>query len=130
MGLLDGDLAQQIYEGFRGKLLTGIIRQEAIPSSGALDSYGDPIDAQDVDTAIEGFSAAYNDAFRARAGIPEQDVKVCIFANSCPGITPSKDDKVRIDRAGVSTWFQLRKVGIDPAKAMWVCQSFEIAEPA
>lgn len=130
MGLLDYDLATQIYAGFKGRLLTGLIRQYSAPQSGALDSHGDPIDLAPVDTAIEGFTEGYDDAYRARAAIPSLDLKVNIFAKSCPGITPGKDNIVKFTRDGVGEWYQLRRAQTDPATALWVCQAFAIPEPA
>lgn len=130
MGLLDGDLATAIFAGFKGKLLRGVIRQSPAPISGALDADGDPEPAPDpTDTPCEGFTEDYSDAFRERAGIPETDLMVNLFAASIPGIRPTKDDKVRLDRQGVGQWYQLRKAATDPAEALWVCQSFEIEAP-
>jgi hypothetical protein len=129
VGILEGSLAEQIYKGFKGRLLSGIIRQRAVPTSGALDTYGDPIDLAPVDTALEGFTEDYDDAFRARAGIPGTDLKVNIFAKSCPAITPGKDDLVKFTRAGVAEWYQLRRVKVDPAGALWECQAFRIKDP-
>mgnify|MGYP001562722116 CR=1 FL=1 len=129
MGLLDGDLAEAIFQGFKGKLLTGVIRQKAVPESGGLDDLGDAIDATPTDTPLEGFVDEYDAAFKARAGIPQTDVKVCIFAQSIPGVRPGRDDKARIDRSGSSQWYQIRRVMTDPALALWECQSFEIQDP-
>lgn len=131
MGLLDGDLANEIYEGFKGELLTGIFRQAVPTVSGGLDRYGDDA-APDVpvDTDCEGWTEFYSAAFAARSGIPDTDVQVNIFSASMPGITPTPDDIVRLDRAGVSTWYQVRKKATDPAQAVWQLQSFEIPEPA
>lgn len=130
MSLLSGDLASQIFAGFKGRLLSGIIRHQTVPESGGLDALGDPIDTATTDTAIEGFTEAYDDAFRNRAGIPETDLMVNIFAKSCPGVTPSKDDVVRIDHGTVAEWYQLRRVKTDPATALWTCQAFAVPDPA
>jgi hypothetical protein len=130
MGLLDGQLASAIYAGFKGKLLIGSFRQATVPASGALDSYGDPIDAGYVDTPCQGFADEYSAFYRAQAGIPDDSVKVCIFAKSMPGITPAKDDKVKLTQAGVATWYQVRSVATDPATALWTLESFTIPEPA
>ena len=129
MGLLDHDLAKAIYAGFKGKLLKGVLRKMVAPVSGGQDRYGDPIGAEPALLDIEGFDEAYSAMFRAQAGIPDSDVKVNIFAQSIPGVTPSKDDTVKLVRAGVATWYQIRRVDRDPATALWTCQSFEIPEP-
>lgn len=128
--LLDGDLATSIYEGFKGKLLTGLIRQRVTPESGALDSLGDPIELSSTDTVIEGFVENYDDAYRARAGIPETDIQVNFFSKSADGVTPGKDDLVKFTRGTTDTWYQLRRVKTDPAIALWSCQAFQIPEPA
>lgn len=130
MGILDGTLADQIYKGFKGKLLTGSIRQRSALASTALDSYGDPIDLDAVETDCEGFTEDYDSLYRARAGLPEDSVKVCIFAKSCPGVRPTKDDVVRLRQAGSDTWYQLRRVQTDPATALWECpDAFVIPAP-
>jgi hypothetical protein len=131
MSLLEGDLAQAIFNGFQGRLLRGVIRQFRSSESGSLDEYGDPIDIVSIDTPIEGFTEDYSVMYLARAGLPDNSIKVNIFAKSAPGITPGTDDLVRFDRAGVSTWFQLRRVQTDPAVALWVCpDAFQIEDPA
>jgi hypothetical protein len=129
MALLSNDLAKKVYQGFKGKLLTGIIRQLVVADSAALDEHGDAQDLAPVDTAIEGFDDEYSEYFRRKFSIPDSDVIVNIFVESAPGITPSEDDRVRFDRSGVSQWFQLRKVKVDPARALWVCGAFRISDP-
>lgn len=129
MGILDGTIAESIYAGFKGKLLVGIIRQQVTPDSGSLDAKGDPIELDPVDTPVEGFVDEYSAFFRAQAGIPDTDLKVCIFAKSAPAITPTKDDMVRFTQAGVETWYQLRRADTDPARALWTCQGFVILAP-
>lgn len=130
MALLEGDLAKSIFKGFKGKLLSGTIRQRATPDSGALDEYGDPVEVTATDTAMEGFVEDYDDQYRVQAGIPETDVLVNIFAQSCPAVRPSKDDVVKFTQGGTVTWYQLRRVRTDPALALWSCQAFVIEEPA
>lgn len=130
MGLLDGELATSIYDGFKGRLLTGTIRQRTVPDSGALDANGDPVDLASTDVSLEGFFDNYDLAYMKRASLPDDSVKVCIFAKSCPDTTPTRDDIVRMRRAGIDYWFQLRRVMIDPAGALWECpDAFEIPAP-
>lgn len=124
MGLLTGDLATSVYKAFKGKLLTGLIRQTTVAESGGLDQYGDPIDVASTDTVCEGFVENYADYFRAKAGIPEFDIQVNIFAKSIPGITPTKDDIVQMN----GRWYQLRSAKTDPATALWTCQAYPIPE--
>lgn len=126
MSLLDGQIADAIYAGFKGKLKTGTLRKVSIGVSAGLDDLGDPIDTAPVSYAFEGFTARYSAFYRAQAGIPDTDLKLNIFAKSLDaGIEPGIDDKAVID----GIWYQIRKRAIDPAGALWVCQSFEIAEP-
>lgn len=124
-GLLNGQLAQQIYAGFRGKLLRGILWRSSPASSGGLDERGDPLATSTSTWPCQGFVEGYDAVFRERAGIPETDSKVNIFAASLPrGISPQKDDKVQMG----GSWWQLRKVATDPATALWTCQAF-IGQP-
>lgn len=134
VGLLDGDLAGSIYQGFKGSLSRGIVRRTVVPTETALDPLGDPEAAVPQDTSIEGFAENYSRFSQAQIGIPATDLKLNIFAASAPGFTPVVGDRVRLDRrvgsTVVSQWYQIRgPVNIDPADVLWVCQSFEVAPP-
>lgn len=122
MALLTGDIAKKIFAGFKGKLLKGELRRET-PST-ALDEYGDSVKEPSYFT-VEGFVDEYSEFYRASAGIPDTDLKINIFAQSAPTLTPNKDDKVQF----LGQWYQLRRVGTDPATALWVCQAFKIDPP-
>lgn len=123
MALLTGDIAKAIFNGFKGLLLTGELRR--VTPSSAVDEYGDPLAPTISYTAIEGFTSRYSAYYKAQAGIPDTDLKVSIFAQSAPALTPNKDDKVTFQ----NRWYQIRAVDVDPATALWVCQSFEIDPP-
>lgn len=130
MGVLDGQLAKAIYAGFKGRLSKGRLLRLNVADSGGLDALGDPVATSPSLFRLEGFSDKYSDFSRAQAGIPDTDVKVCIFGASLPsGIRPLKDDKVGLTKAGVETWYQLRKDGVDPADALWECQGYVIPTP-
>jgi hypothetical protein len=123
MSLLASEIQKQIWDGFRGKLLKGFIRQKSIDVSAGLDELGDPIDTGHVDTKCEGFASNYSDRFKA-TGITELDMKVCIFGGSIPGIQPGKDDIVMLKGITGDEWYQLRgPVKKDPATALWTCQA-------
>lgn len=124
-GLLTGKIAKAIFKGFKGKLLKGTLRHD-VPSS-TLDANGDPASSTRTTFSVEGFTDEYSAFYRAQAGIPETDLKVNIFAESItPRTTPTKDGRVTF--GGV--WYRLRKVKVDPAGALFVCQSFEIPTPS
>jgi len=130
MGILDAaELATSIYEGFTGELLTGTIRNFTPPTSGALDRRGDPVELSKDDVAIEGFVENYDEAYRARAGIPETDLMVNWFSQSAPSVLPKKDSLISMTQDGVTTWYQVRRVKTDPAHALWSCQSFIVKAP-
>ncbi len=122
-GLLTGKLAKQIFKGFKGKLLKGELRREV--SGDTLDEFGDPVGPTLQYFGIEGFTDEFSAFYKEKAGIPESDLKVAIFAQSSPGLTPRKDDKVTFK----GKWYQLRKIGVDPADALFECQSFEVLPP-
>lgn len=134
MGLLDGGLADSIYASFQNKLLTAQYTSYAPPTSGGLDELGDPTDVGESPTPCQGFIDLYSAVTAKLAGIPETDLQVCLFGPSMPGVTPVRDGVVKITGpAGsiyVNRFFQIRKVAIDPAGALWTCQSFEITDPA
>jgi hypothetical protein len=130
VGLLDGQLAKAIYAGFKGRLLTGRLLRVAPIAADGTDEDGDAASVTPALYGLEGFDDRYSDFSRATAGIPDTDVKVCIFAASLPaGVRPLKDDKVALRRAGVDRWYQLRRDATDPAEALWECQAFELEGP-
>jgi hypothetical protein len=131
-GLLNGQLAKEVYAAFRGKLLKGTLWRAGSSESAGLDERGDERPgATPMTWPCQGFVEAYDDSFRARAGIPDTDSRVNIFSQSLPaGIQPGIDDKVLMPSPlNVPTWYQLRRVGTDPATALWVCQAHEVLAP-
>lgn len=122
MGLLDGDIAKAIFAGFKGRLLKGTLRKE---TTSGVDEYGDALVSTPVTYSIEGFTDEYTAFYKAQAGIPDTDLKACFFAESAPGVTPGKDDKIKFR----STWYQVREVDTDPATALWICRAFVIPAP-
>lgn len=134
-GPLDPRLARTIYAAFRGKLRGGVIRRATVPAGTPLNDHGDPETTIPQDTKIEGFAEGYSRTTRAQANIPGTDVKVNIFAASCPGLRPAAGMQVRLDKKDrgrtISQWYQIRgPVEADPAEVLWECQSFEIGAPA
>jgi hypothetical protein len=128
-GLLEGQLASAIYAGFKGKLSKATLWRSVGAESGGLDALGDELAIVPTIWPGQGFTDNYSDAFKARAGIPETDLKVCLFAKSLPaGVRPLKDDKVNIP-TGSAAWYQLRKADTDPATALWTCQAYACAAP-
>lgn len=127
MALLDGDIAKKIYQGFKGKLSKGMLRQ--ITREGGLDENGDPYAEVPTYRAVEGFVDQYSEFFIHQAGIPDTDLKVCVFGQSIPGIDIGKDDKIRMKFLGRQQWFQVRNPKMDPAGALWECQAFKIEAP-
>jgi hypothetical protein len=135
-GLLNGELAASIYAGFKGKLLTGRFYQHAVAESGGLDSRGDPLvsePGEPTGIACEGFIDNYSAFSHAQAGIPDTDLKVCVFGKSMPAVTPAERNLFECTGPAGSIykdrWFQVRRAAIDPAGALWECQSFEIEVP-
>ena len=119
---LETQIRNEIYKGFKGRLLTGILRRATF--SGVVDSLGDPTEKTYTTYNLEGFVDTYSAFYKAQAGIPESDVKLLIIAGSL-AIAPRKDDQVRF--RGV--WYQVRRLGTDPGIATWELQSFQIADP-
>jgi len=133
---LDG-MAGAIFAGFKGQLRKGVIRRLG-PGAGGLDGHGRPQQPVPTLSPLEGFVDDYSDFTRAQAGIPAHDRRVNIFGASLPpGFTPRKDDMVRLDYPAANgaparaEWYQLReRIMTDPAKALWLCQSFETGAPS
>lgn len=121
VGLLEGQLAKAIYNGFKGKLLKGTLYRTPVALS--VDDKGDPIPTTPTAYPIQGFDDMFSAFYRASFGIPDTDVKINIFAQSMPGVTPQKDDVVHFPARG---WFQLRIIRTDPAQALWECQAYKI----
>lgn len=128
MGLLDGDLARSIYAGFKDRLLTGEAQRKGALQSAGLDDHGDPLGTEALTWDVQGFLDVYSRDTRARAGIPDTAVKVCIFSQSAPSYSPKMDDVVRLG----ARWARITSgpIEIDPAGALWTCQGQEVGEPA
>lgn len=124
VGLLEGQIASAIYKGFKDKLLKGTLRRLAADAATGLDKLGDPINIEKTDYACQGFVDEYSEFMRAQAGIPDTDLKVCIFAKSLPAsIKPQLDDLVQFK----SIWYQLKSpIGTDPAIALWICRASKV----
>jgi hypothetical protein len=133
MGILDGSLAQSIYDGFKGQLLTATYRERVVPDSGGTDELGDPQDVADVEHDCEGFVDLYSATTRAQAGIPATDLQLNIFAKSMDGVVPQRDGIFEITgpvgSIYLGKWYQVRNRDVDPAGALWQLQSFEIKAP-
>jgi hypothetical protein len=126
-GLLDGQIAKQLYAGFRNKLQTGVLWRGQPAASAGLDSFGDPLATDPATWPCQGFVDKLAYRFQGREGVPLTDSSVNIFAQSLPsGVRPQKDDKVQM-RGG--QWWQLRAVDTDPATALWITAAFECKAP-
>jgi hypothetical protein len=111
--LLEGALAKAIYQGFKGKLLKGVLTRTT--PGGTLDANGDPTSVTPSTFTFEGFAENFTAFYRAQAGIPDGDVSILILAQSI-GTVPNKDDRVTLRGAT----YQLRKqVEQDPANATY-----------
>lgn len=122
-GLLDGQIADAIYAGFKGKLLKGKLRRRAVDETEGLDGLGDPKHIVETDYTCQGFVDNYSEFFRTSFGVPDTDLKVSIFAKSLPaGVRPTKDDLVQFQ----SIWYQLKTITTDPATALWECRASRI----
>lgn len=120
--LLTGLLAKQIYQGFKGKLLSGLLWRYT-PGAG-VDPHGDPNPGTWAPLSLEGMIETYDSAYRARAGIPQDDVKILIFAQSL-STSPTKADVIFMR----GQYWQSRQVETDPAIATWTLQAFGVTKP-
>jgi hypothetical protein len=122
---LEGQLANAIYNGFKGKLLKGTLTR-MVGGTGT-DEFGDPVGATSQLFPFEGMTDTFSAMFRAQAGIPETDIKVLIIAKSIT-TEPKNDDKLSITNAQSGTKnLQVRKiVEIDPARATYTLQCYEV----
>lgn len=124
-GLLEGQLAKAIYDGFKNKLLKGTLKR-LVPV--ALNAKGDPSTTTEQTWSIQGFVDGYSEFFRIQTGVPDTDAKVCIFAKSLPdGTRPKKDDLVELP---AGTWYRLVSINVDPATALWECRASKIPPAA
>lgn len=127
MGLLDGQIADLIYQGFKGQLLSITLGRDVIPDSPVVDSRGNVTNAVPTTWSGEGFVEDYDEMYRMNAGIPHTDSKVNIFIKSLPsGVVPIKDDEATLNRGFGSEKWKIRKCTTDPAGALYVCQSYQV----
>jgi hypothetical protein len=121
-GLLTGQIADEIFKGFKGKLLTGTLMRDT-PST-TLDELGDPVSVTTQSWKCEGFVDNYSAYTKAVAGIPSTDSNVSIFARSLPAnVRPQKDDRVIMTNGVTASHWELRNAQVDPAGALWQCQA-------
>lgn len=114
-----------IARGFKGKLHTGILYR----STGTVqNSLGDTVATAPAQFRIEGIVTEYDEMYRQRAGIPDEDVKIVLISGNCE-TAAVKDDVVRLPRKGQQRYFKVRKIGQDPADATQVLQAFETVAP-
>jgi hypothetical protein len=73
MGMLDGDLAAALYNGFKGKLLSGEIVRNVGATSSDLDAHGDPTDVGQDRWEVEGFFDNYSRFTRTGANPARRD---------------------------------------------------------
>jgi hypothetical protein len=123
--MLEGRIARLVYSRFRGRLLRGLLMRVV---GQTIEELNDPVGGCMVTYNIEGFVDTYDDQYRARAGIPEEHVKISIFAASLPeDVRPVKGDRVVLFRRRVGTHYRVAgPVTTDPAEALWECQAFVI----
>lgn len=123
-GLLEGQLAKAIFQGFKGKLLKGTLRRDVVAESAGLDDLGDP-NATDPQTfSGEGYVDSKVERFARVAGIPTLDGTVYFFGASLP-TTPLKGDKAFM----ASQWWEVHAVQNDPATALWALGCTSIPAP-
>lgn len=116
-------IARAVATGFKGKLRSGTLRR--VPNAPGVDSYGDANPGSPVTYPFEGIRETYSAVFKARAGIPQTDVRILVIAGSC-ATDPRRGDQVYIE----GRWHQVREIeNIDPATATYALQSFEIKDP-
>lgn len=126
MGLLDG-MAGAIYAGFKDKLRDGQLRRVVVSESGGTNDQGDPIVTTPVFYPLQGFTDEFSAYERMASGIPQTDLKVCIFGASI-STPPRSDDMVEMPM-GSGAWYQLRSADTDPAAALWTCRAFKHKAP-
>jgi uncharacterized alpha/beta hydrolase family protein len=118
--VFETEFKNAIYQGFKGRLLTGTFRKAVL---GAVDANGDHALTYTV-YSCEGIVDPYSAYYKKKYDIPETDTGILIIAGSL-SVTPTKQDQVKFR----STWYQIRGVKSDPAEATWVLQAFAIADP-
>lgn len=115
MGLLDGDIADAIADGFDGLLLTGTLTK--FTATGR-DADGDTITTP-TPYACQGVIENYDGVYRVQAQIPETDVRVLLIAGLTASV-PAIGDTITMSGRN----YRVRKVSRDPASATYDCQSY------
>lgn len=119
---LESQIRKAVNQGFKGQLLSGTYRRHT-PGAG-VDEFGDPSAGTHTTESVNGIVDSYSAFYKATANIPDSDVRVLIIAGSL-SLTPQKDDQVKFRE----TWYQVRQISRDPARATWELQCFEIEDP-
>lgn len=127
--LLETFMRKSIAQGFKGKLLNGLIWR---PQYANVNEFGDPITTGFDVFTFQGIRDNFDKKYAATAGIPTTDVRILMIAGLISPVTaPRIGDKVRIrGDAGQQQWHEVRgEPEVDPANAHFVLQCFEIEEP-
>lgn len=121
---LSGALARQIDQAFRqsGLPLAGTLRREG---ESTFNADGFLVPGSPATYPMRGYVDDYSDIRRAQAGIPQGDRIAAIFGASV-SVAPQIGDKVKYPGYD---WMQIRAVTVDPAKALYECQAFEVGAP-
>ena len=115
-------LASTIYRGFRGRTFSGVLTRPV--ASSTKDAHGDAVPGTPLTYTFEGFTDEYSDATRARAGIPEDDLMLCIFAASMD-VPPQQDDRAVLSGGPNSgQTLVIRSAKTDPAGALYTCRAY------
>lgn len=122
MGLLDDDLATIIGGAIDFMMLDGTLRRDTVASLNS--SYGDPVAGTPSTYSFRGFDDDFDAAYRMRAGIPQTDTRISIMASSVAS-APMQDDRISFR----GSWWQIRRVVSDPARAVYECQVFKVGAP-
>lgn len=129
--LLPSALKQTIAKAFKGRLLTGTLRREAVAS---VNSHGDPVVGTITSFTFEGIRESFSARYKAQSGIPADDVSILVLQGSLkPATTITMDDQGAFIFMGTpwNKWHKIRVVlEIDPAGATARLQCFEVAAPA
>lgn len=115
-------IPKTIHRSFRNILRSGTLRRE-VP--GGLDQWGDPVAPAIESHPFRGQREDYRADFRATAGIPQEDCRIMIAADSI-AIRPRQMDQLQLQ----GQWFSVRSIeNIDPAAATYTLQCTEITAP-
>lgn len=115
------DLKADVTAALAGTLRSATLWHE---TPGGDDGAGNQLPGVWTDYPCEGVKGSFESVMAGLSGIPRTDAKIELLAGTL-SVTPLRLDYIEIE----GDWWEIQEIEVDPAGAVWICQSREMADP-